>query len=645
MKKILTLSLIMASIASFIVPAQASAMVYGFDAGRIIDDSVFTNKGTMSAGQIQQFLQSKTPSCDTNGSKIYSGSTTRAQYAASKGVSTPFTCLKDYNEGGRTAAQIIYDVSQKYSINPQVLIVLLQKEQGLITDDWPWPIQYRSATGYGCPDTAACDSQYYGLTNQLDWAAKMFRAIMNNSPTWYTPYILGNNYIRYSPDASCGGSTVYIQDRATQALYNYTPYQPNSGALAADWGTANCGAYGNRNFYLYFTSWFGSTSSSPVRTWEWAGQQVKYGSTVVESNVVNLQPGGSANVIIKARNTGNQTWYRFNTLIGTSRPYDRTSEFYSSSWLGDTRPAIMKEDAVMPGEVGTFEFTLTAPNKVFNTREYFNIVTEGISWQNDIGYYYDINVNPPAGEYYNTNILSHGLYSDPSRTTNISDSYNNVIAGSTIYGKINLKNTGNNPFTPSNTFLATTGPRDRTSPFMDSSWLSTNRIAAVPGSVASGASSTINYTLKAPTQAGTYQEKFGMVVEGKSWIDYDKAAYTINVMSPPRTVLTSGQQIIQNDQLMNDRLRHNLILQPDGNLVLYRNGTALWSSGTVGAASPALVLQPDGNLVLYASGGRAVWNSGTVSGQYSAFVLQNDGNVVLYGAGNVPRWSTGTNGR
>lgn len=232
----------------------------GWNAGNIMDDAVFTNKSSMSASEIRQFLNAKMPVCDTWGTQPYGG-TTRAQYAASRGVSTPFTCLKDYYEHGKHSSQIIYDVAQKYSINPQVLIVLLQKEQALVTDDWPWPIQYRAATGYGCPDTAPCDSQYYGLTNQLDWAAKMFRAILNNSPTWYTPYVLGNNYIQYSPDSSCGGSVVNIQNRTTQALYNYTPYQPNQGALSAGWGTAYCGAYGNRNFYLYFTDWFGSTKT------------------------------------------------------------------------------------------------------------------------------------------------------------------------------------------------------------------------------------------------------------------------------------------------------------------------------------------------------------------------------------------------
>ena len=250
---------------AFIITPTSHAGVEGWDAGNIITDAVFTDKNTMNPGDIQNFLNSKVSSCDTWGEQPSEfGGGTRRQWAEARGYSPPYTCLKDYSQDGRSAAQIIYDAAQEYTINPKVFIVLLQKEQGLITDTWPLSIQYRSATGYGCPDTAPCDTEYYGFTNQVRWAARMFRAIMNDSPTWYTPYELGNNFIQYSPDGSCGGSNVYIQNRATQALYNYTPYQPNQAALDAGWGTAHCGAYGNRNFYLYFTSWFGSTRGIPT---------------------------------------------------------------------------------------------------------------------------------------------------------------------------------------------------------------------------------------------------------------------------------------------------------------------------------------------------------------------------------------------
>lgn len=296
----------------------SAANAGSFQAGRIIDDIVFTDTTTMSVNDIQNFLNSKVPSCNSN----------HAAFTGSTGTvySPQFICLKDFYEnpsssytvsfsytdtsgnpqtGSRTfylnnayrytaltpvytngdyrqgytlkgtvqsvngaipsgaisAAQIIYNTAQAYNINPQVLIVLLQKEQGLVTDTWPASYQYQSATGYGCPDYSPCSAGYAGFSNQLKWSATMFHAIMINSSSWYTPYIVGNNSIRWNPNAACGSSVVNIENRATQALYNYTPYQPNAAALAAGYGTGDgCSAYGNRNFYLYFTDWFGSTS-------------------------------------------------------------------------------------------------------------------------------------------------------------------------------------------------------------------------------------------------------------------------------------------------------------------------------------------------------------------------------------------------
>ncbi len=263
--------------------------VSGWQAGRIIDDVVFTNVSTMGVNGIQTFLNSKVPACDSSGTKLSeygagdankdgksntsdditlvdsnkNGVIQRWEWGKYYFNQTYFTCLKDYLENGKTAAEIIYSAAQEFSINPQVLIVLLQKEQGLVTDEWPLNVQYKSAAGYGCPDNAPCDSQYFGLTNQLRWAARMFRSIMSASPTWYTPYVLGNNYIQYNPNTNCGGTTVNILNRSTQALYNYTPYQPNVYALGG--GTSSeypeCGSFGNLNFYYYFTNWFGSVSA------------------------------------------------------------------------------------------------------------------------------------------------------------------------------------------------------------------------------------------------------------------------------------------------------------------------------------------------------------------------------------------------
>ena len=272
------------------------------------------NYQSMTVDQIQAFLNSKVPICDNYGTRG-STPTARRDYFASRGWPIPLTCLKDYTENGKTSAQIIYDTAQEFKINPQVLIVLLQKEQALVTDDWPDPTQFRIATGYGCPDTALCDSHYYGFTNQVRSAASLFRSVLNGG---WTNYPVGKNTILYNPNTACGSSVVNIQNRATSALYRYTPYQPNQSALNAGWGSGDaCGAYGNRNFYLYFNSWFGSTTainSSIVlskglttdRTNLYVGDTVTASYEVSNSSDIGVQAGGLG---ICARLNG--SWYDF----------------------------------------------------------------------------------------------------------------------------------------------------------------------------------------------------------------------------------------------------------------------------------------------------------------------------------------------
>ena len=228
-----------------------AADLRNFDAGNIMSDAVMSNKDSMSEMQIQSFLEGKNSCNNTDIGRA-------SQYHNVK--DGKFVCMAKETFGGESAAHIIWQAGQDYSINPQVLIVLLQKEQGLVTDTWPTSIQYNRATGYGCPDTAPCDTQYYGLKNQIRLSAALFRSVLNGG---YSNYPIGDNYILYNPNRACGGSIVNIKNRATSALYRYTPYQPNQLALNAGYGASNdgCGAYGNRNFWLYFTDWFGNTQA------------------------------------------------------------------------------------------------------------------------------------------------------------------------------------------------------------------------------------------------------------------------------------------------------------------------------------------------------------------------------------------------
>ena len=260
----------------------SAASTAGFKAGNIMSDYVMADYNSMNESDIQNFLKSKNSCNDTDLNKssisrgyINAGTDYGVKYnyqmafrkSDGSGNATyhyhvengHFVCMADERFNGESAAHIIWQAAQDYRINPKVLIVLLQKEQALVTDTWPnTDIEYRSATGYGCPDTAACDSSYYGLKNQVREAAKFFRKNLDGDPNW-TNYPVGWNNILYSPHCSTRGS-VYVENRATGALYTYTPYQPTQAVLNAGYGTASgCSAYGNRNFYLYYTDWFGDT--------------------------------------------------------------------------------------------------------------------------------------------------------------------------------------------------------------------------------------------------------------------------------------------------------------------------------------------------------------------------------------------------
>lgn len=393
-------TLMVGSVLAGALPQSAQA-VSGSDwrAGRIIDDSIFYNKNAMSVDQIQQFLNAKMPVCDTNGSQPYGG-TTRKAYSASKGVNTPFICLKDYQEnpsnhqnnlggsvppGAISAAQIIWNAGQQYSINPQVLIVMLQKEQALVQDDWPWPLQYQGAMGYGCPDTAACDADYYGFYNQVMNAARQFRLYANNPNNYNFVPGTGNN-IRYNPNASCGSTSVVIENQATASLYNYTPYQPNQAALNNLYGTGDgCSAYGNRNFWRMFNDWFGRTSgegymrvksSDPndLRQWVVYGrlkQHIPDSQTLAawglqNSTLVTLDPsiiGAYSNGPDLGRlfiRQGDPTLY----FADNGRRYRVPWQSMADTWnfSGKTISGVPTELANLPIDSGDLTFTVKDPN-------------------------------------------------------------------------------------------------------------------------------------------------------------------------------------------------------------------------------------------------------------------------------------------
>lgn len=235
-----------------------AAPVVGFNAENIISDALFYDNAAMTAAEIQAFLDARIGTCN-NGkclNVLNAGISSRGEV---RSQSTGNLICSAIQGGTMKVSELIYRVQVACGISAKVILVTLQKEQGLTTSKAPSDWNLSAAMGASCPDTAPCDPAFAGVGPQI---LKGTQQLMTYKAARFGKQP-GVNFIGYSPNASCGGTNLNIQNYATAALYTYTPYQPNGAALAAGFGLGDaCSAYGNRNFYNYYTQWFGSTQSA-----------------------------------------------------------------------------------------------------------------------------------------------------------------------------------------------------------------------------------------------------------------------------------------------------------------------------------------------------------------------------------------------
>lgn len=109
------------------------------------------------------------------------------------------------------------------------------------------------------------------------------------------------------------------------------------------------------------------------------------------------------------------------------------------------------------------------------------------------------------------------------------------------------------------------------------------------------------------------------------WATNSLAGYGLNspanLVSFPNLKQLNGQIAINSSNAM-----YSLFIS-NGNLVLEKGSTALWSTKTNNGST--LRMQPDGNLVLYTATNVALWSSGTWNKPGGVLSIESNGTLVL----------------
>jgi hypothetical protein len=143
-------------------------------------------------------------------------------------------------------------------------------------------------------------------------------------------------------------------------------------------------------------------------------------------------------------------------------------------------------------------------------------------------------------------------------------------------------------------------------------------------------------TTPAQTEVTTHEKAFNR------WLPF--ITNTKKVQAPKRLVtdaLYPNQALNPGDFLVSPNGDYTLIMQHDGNLVLYDYwGTPVWDSGTCCTSDMSGVLmQTDGNLVMYDIYAVPHWASNT-SNYPNGFARVTDWGAVYVIQGGLVRWSS-----
>jgi hypothetical protein len=339
-----------------------------FNKNHIISDYQMFDYNSMTESQIQNFLVSKNSylanyytdgwpiTCDTKTGSDQSNCQTMSRMKASA---------------------IIYSAAQRYKVDPKFILVMLQKEQGLI--QWPGtPPDKRLdwATGYAVCDGCRLDDpkvlKYKGFGKQVDNVAGAMRFYSNNASAYAYIKKAGTSYL-------INGEVIKPQNQPTANLYTYTPH-----------------ISGNYTFWRVYQRYFGD----PLATTrdKQATISTEYMAQMIDSSdrEININEGERTAMWVEYLNMGTQTWFNLDKqslyLIDSKYKSEipiisKTSSFNLEESMKSDIAVYSQRESVAPGEVLRLTSPLEADYEKYKSGEYI-LVLNGKGWftDSDIGF-------------------------------------------------------------------------------------------------------------------------------------------------------------------------------------------------------------------------------------------------------------------
>lgn len=107
--------------------------------------------------------------------------------------------------------------------------------------------------------------------------------------------------------------------------------------------------------------------------------------------------------------------------------------------------------------------------------------------------------------------------------------------------------------------------------------------------------------------------------------------------------MTNGETLVLTQFLISPNAAATLLLQQDGNLVVYCASNPKWATGTTAGRSMYFQAQSDGNLVVYDVDFLPIWASNTSGNPGAVLTLLNSGNLILKDStGATTLWQSST---